>query len=224
MPLTSGPGLGIPGTNSDGNGAYGADPNQKGLPSFAITGSETFGNPDAYTPEIKHDFTFTYTANLTYALGRHTLRFGTQIVTNRLNEYQPQRGFGPRGGFTFTGGVTALKGGASSNFANAFGQFLLGLPDSLGKSYQYLNPITGNENQMGFYAQDQWQASKKLTLNYGLRWEYYPIMTRDGPGHRTLRHDDQQRYPWRRWQPARQRRHNRQQDAVCSPLRTRLSH
>ncbi len=52
-----------------------------------------------------------------------------------MNEYQPQRGFGPRGGFTFTGGVTALKGGASPNSANAFAQFLLGLPDSLGKSY-----------------------------------------------------------------------------------------
>lgn len=177
-----GPTLGIPGTNSDANGAYGVDPNQQGLPSFAVSGFETFGNTDAYTPEIKHDFTFTYAANVTYALGTHTLRFGTQIINNRLNEYQPQRGFGPRGGFTFTGGVTALKGGPSSNFANAFGQFLLGLPDSLGKTYQYLNPITGNEVQYGFYAQDQWQASKKLTFNYGLRWEYYPILTRNDRG------------------------------------------
>lgn len=106
----------------------------QGLPSFAVTGFETFGNPDAYTPELKHDQTFTYNANLTYSRGKHTLRFGTQLVNNRLNEYQPQRGFGPRGSFTFTGGVTALRGGASSNFANAFAQFLLGAPDSLGKA------------------------------------------------------------------------------------------
>ena len=104
------------------------------------------------------------------------------MLNNRLNQYQPQRGFGPRGGFTFTGGVTALNGGASSTSANAFAQFLLGLPDSLGKSYQFEDPMTGNEWQYGTYAQDQWQVSKKLTLNYGIRWELFPIFSRSGEG------------------------------------------
>jgi outer membrane receptor protein involved in Fe transport len=171
--------LGIPGVGSDSDdGSYGKDPYLKGLPSFAVTGLETFGHADNWNPEIKHDFTFTYVGNMTWSHSRHTVRFGLQALNNRLNQYQPQRSFGPVGGFTFTGGVTALKGGASSNYANAFAQFLLGLPDSLGRSYQYENPMIGHEWQWGAYGQDQWQATRKLTLTYGLRWEYYPIMTR----------------------------------------------
>lgn len=177
-----GPTLGIPGTNSSGDGSYGPDPNQRGLPEFEITGLEPFGNADDYTPEIKHDYTYTYVANVTRIVGAHSLRFGIQMLNNRLNEYQPQRGFGPRGGFTFTGGVTSLNGGPAPTVANAFAQFLLGLPDSLGKSYQYLDPMTGIEWQYGLYGEDQWQATQKLTLTYGLRWEFFPMMTRDNQG------------------------------------------
>ena len=32
------------------------------------------------------------------------------------------------------------------------------------------------------YAQDSWQVTRNLTVNYGLRWEYYPWPTRDVGG------------------------------------------
>ena len=35
---------------------------------------------------------------------------------------------------------------------------------------------------MGFYFRDRWQVSRRLTLNLGLRWEYYPMVTRDTRG------------------------------------------
>src|SRR6201999_273807 len=37
-------------------------------------------------------------------------------------------------------------------------------------------------NILGLYVRDQWQVSRKLTLTYGTRWEYYPFPTRDNRG------------------------------------------
>ncbi len=41
---------------------------------------------------------------------------------------------------------------------------------------------TGREWQFGWYFRDRWQVNRKLTLNIGLRYEYYPLMTRAGKG------------------------------------------
>ena len=38
--------------------------------------------------------------------------------------------------------------------------------------------MTGREWQFGWYARDRWQVNRNLTLNIGLRYEYYPLMTR----------------------------------------------
>jgi hypothetical protein len=99
-----------------------------------------------------------------------------------INHFQPQNTYGPRGGFDFTGGLTTLTGGAAANNYNSWADFLLGLPQLVQKDTQYLNPATLRENVWAFYAQDQWRATEKLTVNYGVRYEYYPIATRDHSG------------------------------------------
>ncbi|MDQ1473255.1 MAG: hypothetical protein QOJ99_4735, partial [Bryobacterales bacterium] len=163
--------LGIPGTN-------GPDPKQSGLPSFAISGYETFGNVDTWTPEYRYDNVYTYVGNLAWTKGSHSFRLGVDINHTAMNDFQPQRGFGPRGGFNFSGGSSALNGGAAPTQFNAYADFLLGNTSSYGKSYQYLNPMSVREWQDGIYLQDQWQVSRTLTVTAGVRWEYYPIIQR----------------------------------------------
>jgi len=163
-------------------GANGSSIQQSGLPSFAISGFETFGNPDTWTPEFRNDNVFTYVANLAWSKRGHNVRFGMDLNHTSMNDFQPQRGFGPRGGFTFTGGVSALNGGASPTQANAYADYLFGLSNSYGKSYQYLNPMSVREWQHGLYVQDQWQATRSLTVTLGVRWEYYPIIKRADRG------------------------------------------
>ena len=50
---------------------------------------------------------------------------------------------------------------------------------------RYVSTITDAEerqNRWFFYGQDQWKATRKLTVNYGLRWEIYRPQTVTGPG------------------------------------------
>ena len=47
----------------------------------------------------------------------------------------------------------------------------------MGKDVQYLNPATVRMPSYGFYVRDMWQVSRKLTLNYGMRYEIYPAPT-----------------------------------------------
>ena len=96
-----------------------------------------------------------------------------------MNHFQPESGgWSPRGGFTFVNGVTGLNGGPSPNNFNAYASFLLGLPGSMGKAYQFYDPMQTRELDQGYFIRDNWQVNRKLSLNLGLRMEHFPIMDR----------------------------------------------
>ena len=159
--------LGIPGTN-------GPSPLDGGYPNFAITGFSSLGNSNASSPFEFRDNQFVESINLGWVKGSHNLRFGGEFLHFSMAHFGANSTVGVRGGFTFTGGLTSLNGGASSNLYNAFADFLLGLPTSTAQDHQYIDPATLYENTFAFYARDQWQISRKLTINYGLRYEIYP--------------------------------------------------
>ena len=75
--------------------------------------------------------------------------------------------------------MTSLNGGAATTLYNGWADFLLGLPQTMGKDVQYLNPATVRMPSFGLYARDQWQVSRKLSIDYGLRYEFYPAPRRD---------------------------------------------
>jgi hypothetical protein len=167
--------LGIPGTN-------GPDPRQSGIPAFAINGYTTLGNSDNPRPNTYADQSYTVNNNVGFTTGKHDFRFGVDVVRHQLNHWQPELN-NPRGVFTFSGGETALNaaGATSPNQFNAYAAFLLGTPINMGKSLQYLT-MSGREWQFGTYFRDRWQPTQNLTLSLGLRYEYYPLMTRADRG------------------------------------------
>jgi hypothetical protein len=164
--------LRIPGTN-------GPDPRQSGFPIFDISGYTTLGNTNNWSPVERNDRVYTYVANLNWTKGAHNIRMGLDFIQHQLNHWQPESGsWSPRGRFNFRNGVTGLNGGAAPNNFNAYASFLLGLPAELGKAYQFYDPMSTREFQQGYYIRDNWQATRRLSINLGMRFEHFPIMHR----------------------------------------------
>lgn len=143
-------------------------------------GFTAWGNTYTWLPLFRKERTFTYTTNTTKISGAHELRWGFDLVRYRMDHWQPEVGSGPRGTLTFSGNVTAIPG-YTPNYLNQYASFLLGLPSSVGKTVQFFE-MTNREWQFGWYVRDRWQVNRKLTLNLGLRYEYYPLITRRDRG------------------------------------------
>jgi len=173
--------LHIPGTN-------GTDPLQGGIPAFQFNTFSNLGNPNTGNPFVFRDNQYVGNANMTWVKGRHQLRFGIEYNHTQLNHFQPQGGNfqTARGSFRFTGAATEVSGQPSAAQYNSFADFLLGLPDEVGKATQNLDPNSLRWSQWGWYARDQYQVTSRLTVNYGLRWEYYPMAYSDIGGARVL--------------------------------------
>ena len=198
--------LGIPGHERPGH----RRPALRRVSRSSTPASARVGNRDGWNPIFRDERTYSLATNLTKLKGRHDIRGGYFVNFMYLDHWQPETG-NPRGSFTFIGNTTGLRGGQTTNFYNQYASFLLGLVGNVNKSVQN-ELMTAREWQHALYFRDRWNVNSKLTLDLGLRWEFYPIMhARRRPRHRPPRSDEpdstEARRPHRRprRQPADQR-------------------
>ncbi|MCX6602563.1 MAG: carboxypeptidase-like regulatory domain-containing protein [Acidobacteria bacterium] len=145
----------------------------RGAPRFQVSGMLAMGPPVVY-PLVNSDNLFNFVNNWTKMSGKHTLKWGADVRRIRADRFQPQGlNFGPRGRFDYNPGTTAIPGqalGAFGTLGNSFAAFLLGAPDLTYRTFQTVTP-TNRLTQAFFFVHDSWQASKRLTLDLGLRYE-----------------------------------------------------
>ncbi len=161
--------VGIPGVNIAGQ------PFTGGQASISLGG---FSSPvigyAASMPWERAESNIDLVNHWTKILGNHTIKFGADVRRVRDELLQGQT-FGPRGVYNFGENQTSIVGG-STNFSNDLASFLLDVPSSAGRDLFTYAP---NYRQWWIFsfAGDKWQASQKLTLDYGVRWELYPPAT-----------------------------------------------
>ncbi len=163
--------LGVPGTN-------GPDIRQSGMPQWD-NGMTAQGSTDSWNPYTRFDPTYTAAANVTKIKGTHSFRFGAAVDHQSMNHWQPEfGGTGPRGRLNFSGNLTGLRSGPQGpNFYNQYASFLLGLTSEVRKGIQW-EEMNTREWRFGFYAGDRWTPHQRVTLDLGVRYEYFPLVTR----------------------------------------------
>jgi hypothetical protein len=129
------------------------------LPIFAISGLSS-DNINLLNPV--NDGHVQFADNLSWQRGRHTFKTGVEQVDFFVNRYMPNTsGIPIFGSYSFTNKFTG----------NPYADFLLGLPATVTR----LDPFPAQYNRFrdwATYAQDDFKVSQRLTLMYGLRWEY----------------------------------------------------
>jgi hypothetical protein len=159
--------LGIPGINGI--------PWTSGPPQIAL---DNFGDPfigfSASLPWIRSETNVLFTNIWNKSQGNHSLKFGYDMRRIRDDLLQTQT-VNPRGRYQFSNSQTSVPGAPTSR-ENSFASFLLDLPNAAGRDYPVVFPAY-RAWEFFLFAGDKWQVTPKLTLDLGLRWEYYPPAT-----------------------------------------------
>jgi hypothetical protein len=157
--------LGISGTPEE--------PVSYGPPSLSFT---NFGNLSDGAPNLRRDQTSTLQESVLVVRKGHNMTFGWEFRRAQINSRAYQNS---RGTFSFSGLMTSDfddKGQPLPGTGFDFADFLLGFPQSSSIRFGSENTYFRSSIYAG-YAQDDWRMRSNLTVNLGLRYEYFPPFT-----------------------------------------------
>jgi hypothetical protein len=143
-----------------------------GLPEFDFTNIENLGATGFSVPRGRTSQTFQILDNFTWLKGRHTFKFGGEFRRAEISNFNDNL---ERGIFQFTAGV----GLSPDPVVDALADFYTGGTQDTNFCCSFVSVDTGNtqrttyNNGFSFFAQDDYRMSSNLTVNFGLRWEYF---------------------------------------------------
>ncbi len=140
--------------------------NNYGSPSTTVSGFTSL-SPYGNLPQTRWDNHYNIVENLTWTHGAHEVKGGANLLQARYSNSYVVDG---RGALNFNSASSKSAGGPTTG--NSLADLLVGLAytSSRQPSAPRLEMLYGS---YGVYLQDNWRATKYLTLNLGVRWEYF---------------------------------------------------
>lgn len=144
-------------------------PDTYGSPTYNVNDNSisNFGNQNCNCPLLESEQVFQIANNWTKIMGNHSIKFGADIryALNLRNASDNNRS----GLLTFASATTESPSAPGSGLGLA--SLLLGQVAQFQRFDVYSNEAANRQKRLGFYAEDSWRATHKLTLNYGVRWD-----------------------------------------------------
>lgn len=152
-----------------------------GLPAFGINGLATLGS-NAFLPSNEVTSTFQLTDDVTKIFGKHTFKMGFELQHVKFSTLQPPWS---RGEYDYNGDYTEIPGIDSGNTGRA--DFLLipqtssaGGTDFVGGASNIdlsnISLTDNGKNYYGGYVNDDWRVTPRLTVNLGLRYDFFGLV------------------------------------------------
>lgn len=133
------------------------------LPTFTINGLQQLGSPPSTASKFRTDVT-QFIETISLQRGSHALKAGLDFRWERLDVLQPPS---PTGFYNFNTLFTNLPG--ASGTGNSVASFLLGQVNNFSIDFQQ-RPLRPRAPIQEYFIQDDWKASRRLTVNAGLRY------------------------------------------------------
>jgi len=138
-----------------------------GLPSISFSdGNQAIGS-SGYLPSIERQNSYVISDNLNWVRARHAVKVGGELRFEQFTIYQPAA---PRGSMSFGSDFTDNPA-APGTGGEAIATFLLGIPD--GGEITSLHNVDYRRQIYAVYALDDFKPTPRLTMNLGLRYEYF---------------------------------------------------
>ena len=141
-----------------------------GLPLIGIANFAPLGDSN-FVPIHDLTNTYQYSGVVSYARGRHNLRFGAESIRRQAQNQQSSNGVG-----NINFGLPQDAGSLNNSLAT----FLVGAFTGEGRNIDLYTP-NYRTWEPGFFAQDTWRVNPNLTVVYGARYDFYtPFTEADG--------------------------------------------